>query len=86
MESSSSKIQSTTQCDTRGLRCPQPLLRAKKALNALVDGDILCVLATDPAAPGDFKAFSKQTGHSLLALEEKEGVFYIYLCKVTAQA
>ena len=52
--------------DVRGLRCPLPVLRANKALKALTAGDTLTVLATDPAAPGDFENFCAQTGHTLL--------------------
>ena len=52
--------------DARGLSCPLPLLKAKKIMNSLKSGEILEVLATDPAALSDFKAFSLQTGHPLL--------------------
>jgi len=52
--------------DTRGLNCPLPILKAKKALAELVSGQVLEVISTDPGSLRDFQAFTKQTGHSLL--------------------
>lgn len=52
--------------DTSGLSCPLPILKAKKALGGLTPGATLEVIATDPAAPKDFIAFCKATGHVLL--------------------
>ena len=63
------------QLDVTGLKCPLPILRAKKALAALQAGDVLTVLATDAGAPDDFAAFCRQTGHALLASTEDNGVF-----------
>ncbi|MCP2040127.1 tRNA 2-thiouridine synthesizing protein A [Neisseria sp. HSC-16F19] len=63
------------QLDVTGLKCPLPILRAKKALAALQAGDVLTVLATDAGAPDDFAAFCRQTGHVLLASTEDNGVF-----------
>jgi tRNA 2-thiouridine synthesizing protein A len=51
--------------DARGLLCPLPLLKAKKIMNTLQSGQVLEVVATDPAALPDFKAFAAQTGHRL---------------------
>lgn len=61
--------------DARGLVCPLPVLRARKALKALAAGDVLEVEATDPAAPRDFVAFCETTGNRLLASTEEEGVY-----------
>nr|WP_029007582.1 sulfurtransferase TusA family protein [Azospirillum halopraeferens] len=61
--------------DARGLVCPLPVLRARKALRALAPGDVLEVEATDPAAPKDFAAFCETTGNRLLASGEEGGVF-----------
>lgn len=62
--------------DVTGLRCPLPILKAKKALAVLATGDLLTVLATDAGAPDDFAAFCRQTGHALLASETLEnGIF-----------
>ena len=55
--------------DARGLVCPLPVLRAQKRLTAMAPGEILEVLATDPAAPEDFRGFCAATGHRLLVLE-----------------
>ena len=60
------------EVDARGLNCPLPILRAKKALAALDSGQLLRVVATDPGAPRDFDAFCRQTGHALLAQERTE--------------
>ncbi|HUN91172.1 MAG TPA: sulfurtransferase TusA family protein [Burkholderiaceae bacterium] len=67
------------EIDTRGLTCPLPILRAKKALADLASGDILKVVSTDPGSMRDFKAFAKQTGNELLAQEAAAGEFIHYL-------
>lgn len=54
-----------TELDVRGLKCPLPILRTKKALAAMDSGAVLKVLATDPSAKKDFEAFARQTGHEL---------------------
>ncbi|HFB9855163.1 TPA: sulfurtransferase TusA family protein [Neisseria gonorrhoeae] len=61
--------------DVTGLKCPLPILRAKKALAQMQQGEVLTVLATDGGAPGDFEAFCRQTGHVLLDSSEQDGVF-----------
>ncbi len=53
--------------DTRGLNCPLPILRAKKALAEMTAGQVLRIVATDPGSVKDFQAFSKQTGNDLLS-------------------
>lgn len=68
------------ELDTRGLNCPLPILKTKKALNMMVSGQTIHVLATDPGSPLDFKAFVAQTGNQLLELSETEGV-YSFLIK-----
>ncbi|HEY7991831.1 MAG TPA: sulfurtransferase TusA family protein [Stellaceae bacterium] len=52
--------------DAKGLKCPLPVLKARKAMKALTPGAVLRVLATDPGAVGDFKHFCEVTGHRLL--------------------
>ena len=54
------------EVDARGLACPLPILRAKKALSAMGSGKLLRVLATDPGSVRDFQAFSRQTGNELV--------------------
>ena len=53
--------------DAKGLNCPLPILKAKKALGALPTGGTLEVLATDPGSVNDFASFCNQTGHTLLS-------------------
>jgi tRNA 2-thiouridine synthesizing protein A len=69
------------QLDTRGLMCPLPLLRLKKGLQTLVSGQVVLVLATDPASVLDFGVFVEQTGHELLQRQEGEGVFLYWIRK-----
>lgn len=68
------------EVDARGLNCPLPILRAKKALSELQPGQVLKVLATDTGSVRDFQAFAKQTGNELLQQTElPEQVFEFYL-------
>ncbi len=57
----------TKEVDARGLNCPLPILKAKKALAELQSGQLLKVLATDPGAARDFEAFARQTGNELVS-------------------
>jgi TusA-related sulfurtransferase len=59
-------MQADKEIDTRGLNCPLPILRAKKALADLQSGQVLKVLATDQGSLRDFQAFAKQTGNELI--------------------
>ncbi|OGA99024.1 MAG: hypothetical protein A3E25_05285 [Burkholderiales bacterium RIFCSPHIGHO2_12_FULL_69_20] len=54
------------EIDTRGLNCPLPILKAKKALAELRSGEVLKVVATDPGSVRDFQAFARQTGNELV--------------------
>jgi TusA-related sulfurtransferase len=63
------------EVDARGLNCPLPILRTKKALNDMLSGQLLRVMATDPASQRDFQAFSKQTGNALVESATNDGVF-----------
>jgi tRNA 2-thiouridine synthesizing protein A len=69
------------ELDARGLNCPLPILRTKKSLNEMASGQVLRVLATDPGSVRDFQAFSRQTGHELLASDAEEGQFVFVLKK-----
>ncbi|MDR3483204.1 MAG: sulfurtransferase TusA family protein [Burkholderiaceae bacterium] len=65
------------ELDARGLNCPLPILKTKKALADMTSGQILRVLATDPGSVRDFQAFARQTGNELLSQteENKEFIF-----------
>ncbi len=67
------------ELDARGLNCPLPILRAKKALAELTPGQILRILATDPGSVKDFQAFSKQTGNELLSSAENNKEFEFFI-------
>ncbi|MDL2284010.1 sulfurtransferase TusA family protein [Oxalobacter sp. OttesenSCG-928-P03] len=67
------------EVDARNEKCPVPILWAKKALSAMESGQVLRVLATDPAAVGDFRFFCQQTGNTLLDQQESDGEYVIYL-------
>ena len=62
-------MQSDKEIDTRGLNCPLPILKAKKALAELQSGQVLKVVSTDAGSIRDFQAFAKQTGNELLEQE-----------------
>lgn len=63
------------ELDVRGLNCPLPILRTKKALSEMTSGQVLRVQATDPGAVRDFEAFARQTGNTLLSSAEQGDVF-----------
>lgn len=67
------------EVDARGLNCPLPILRAKKALADLGSGQVLKVIATDPGSQRDFTAFAKQTGNELIAVDTGERQWTYYL-------
>ncbi len=71
------------ELDARGLNCPLPILRAKKALAEMDGGKVLRIVATDPGSVKDFEAFAKQTGNDLLESSEANGEF-VYLIKKKA--
>ncbi|MDP1899871.1 MAG: sulfurtransferase TusA family protein [Rubrivivax sp.] len=54
------------ELDTRGLNCPLPILKAKKALTEMMSGELLRVICTDPGSLRDFQAFARQTGNELV--------------------
>ncbi len=65
--------------DARGLSCPLPVLRIKKALSVMASGQVLKMVATDAGSIKDMEAYTRQTGHELLscAVEGKEYIFFI---------
>ena len=68
------------ELDTRGLNCPLPILKAKKALTTMQSGQVLKVVSTDTGSVRDFAAFAKQTGNDLLS-QTTEGDNFIYVLK-----
>ena len=69
------------ELDARGLNCPLPILRARKAINGLQSGEILKIMATDPGSVKDFEAFANQTGNELLESTESGDEFHFRLKK-----
>ncbi len=67
--------------DTKGLNCPLPILKAKKAIAQLETGQTLEVHSTDPGSVMDFEALSRQTGHKLLESNEEKGIYVFVLQK-----
>ena len=68
------------EVDTRGLNCPLPILKAKKALAAMQSGQLLKVVATDTGSIRDFQAFAKQTGNELVQ-QDTVGGEYIHILR-----
>lgn len=68
--------------DAKGLNCPLPILKAKKALKEIEAGQTLQVLSTDPGSVADFQAFSRTTGNKLLEHSEEGGVYDFLIEKV----
>jgi len=67
------------EVDARGLNCPLPILKAKKALADLGSGQVLKVMSTDPGSLRDFQAFARQTGNEMIGQSEAERTWTIFL-------
>jgi TusA-related sulfurtransferase len=67
------------ELDTRGLNCPLPILKAKKALGEMASGELLRVVSTDAGSVRDFQAFAKQTGNELLEQQTAGSDFIHFL-------
>ena len=72
-------MQAQKELDTRGLNCPLPILKAKKALADMLSGEVLKVVATDPGSIRDFQAFARQTGNELVEQESSNDEFIHFL-------
>ena len=68
------------ELDTRGLNCPLPILKAKKALAEMSSGELLRVVSTDPGSMRDFQAFARQTGNELVE-QSQVGIDYAHLLR-----
>ena len=73
-------MQINVELDTRGLNCPLPILKAKKALSGMESGQLLRVVATDSGSVRDFQAFARQTGNELLD-QQTVGADFIHVMK-----
>ena len=73
-------MQADKEIDTRGLNCPLPILKAKKALAEMSSGETLKVISTDPGSLRDFKAFARQTGNELVD-QQTLGNEFVHLLK-----
>jgi tRNA 2-thiouridine synthesizing protein A len=69
------------ELDARGLNCPLPILRAKRALTDMQAGQVLRIIATDPGSVKDFQVFAKQTGNELVAHSEANKEFTFFMRK-----
>ena len=69
------------ELDAKGLNCPLPILKARKAITGMATGQVLKIEATDPGAVGDFAAFCSQTGNELLASGEASGTYEFLIRK-----
>jgi tRNA 2-thiouridine synthesizing protein A len=69
------------ELDAKGLNCPLPILRTKKALAEMTTGQVLRVIATDPGSVKDMQAFAKQTGNELVSSAEAGGEFTFFMKK-----
>ncbi len=67
--------------DAKGLRCPLPVLRARKAMKSLEPGEVIKIHATDPGSVQDFKSFCETTGDELMSVAEDDGVFIFEIRK-----
>jgi tRNA 2-thiouridine synthesizing protein A len=67
--------------DTRGLNCPLPILRTKKTIAGMNDGEVLEVIATDPGSLKDIQSFCTQTGHELMDSNQADGEFIFHIRK-----
>ena len=68
-----------SEVDARGLNCPLPILKAKKALATIDSGQVLKVTATDPGSKRDFEAFARQTGNALVGQFELDKTWTFFL-------
>ena len=72
-------MEANKELDTRGLNCPLPILKAKKALAEMLSGEVLKVVSTDPGSMRDFQAFARQTGNELLEQSADETDYIHFL-------
>jgi tRNA 2-thiouridine synthesizing protein A len=76
------KSKADVTLDLKGLSCPMPVLKAKKALDSMTTGQVIFIEATDKGSKADIPAMLKRTGNELLETEEKDNVFAFLVKKV----
>ena len=81
MQSDMSENQIDQELDCRGLKCPLPILRTKKAIDRMVSGKVLKMVATDPGSINDMNAWTSRTGNALVDSSQGEGEFIFYVRK-----
>lgn len=74
-------IKSDVQLDAKGLACPMPIVKTKKAMNDVAEGQVLEIQATDKGSVADLAAWSKTVGHQYIGTNEDNGVYYHYIRK-----
>lgn len=72
------KLKADMVLDCTGLLCPVPVVKTAKAIKQIEVGQILQMIATDPGAPPDMQAWTRQTGHEMLESHEENGTFVFY--------
>jgi tRNA 2-thiouridine synthesizing protein A len=72
-------LRADLRLDCKGLLCPMPVIKISKAIKSIGVGQVLEMQATDPGSRPDMEAWSKQTGHTLMASHEANGVFTFYV-------
>jgi len=68
--------------DCSGLACPMPILKTKKAVDGLAEGQVIKIIATDPGSVSDMDAWTRKTGQSLLGSERDDGKYVFYVRKM----
>ncbi len=81
MTTASNEVQASKILDAKGLNCPLPILRARKAIQDLASGEVLQILATDPGSLNDMASFCRQTGNELLSSGEAGGTYQFLIRK-----
>ncbi len=74
-------MEADNHLDAKGLNCPLPILKAKKALKGMDSGQVLEIIATDPGSVADFSAFCRTTGNEEIEQSEVDGIFTFYIRK-----
>ena len=75
------ELTANTVLDCKGLLCPMPVVKTKKAINTMAVGEVLEMISTDPGSMPDMQAWAKQTGHELLEAKDEGGVFRFFIKK-----